>query len=103
MEVIEGKEFHVMTEETANELAKALKEACNSIKKFDEEIGKATDIILKKVKSDIEKDVEHYTQKVETSCFITRWWYKLKLQKAEDELKDINDTIKEHNANRRSI
>lgn len=92
--------FVPITEETANALAKAFKEARNSIKKFGEEIGKTTDIILKKVKSDIEKDVEHYTQKAETSCFIIRWWYKRKLQKAEDNLEAINDIIKEYYANR---
>lgn len=102
MEVIEGKEFHVMTEETANELAKALRESKANIQGISEEVRKVTPIILNKIKSDIEEYVEHYTQKAETSCFITRWWYKLKLQQAKCGLEAINDIIKKYYANRRS-
>ncbi len=102
MEVIEGKEFHVMTEETANELAKDLRESKANIQGISEEVRKVTPIILNKIKSDIEEYVEHYTEKVETSCFITRWWYKRKLQKAKCRLVYINEVINKYNANRRS-
>lgn len=102
MEGINRKEFHVMTEETANELAKAFEETGNSINEFGKSIVNTTTTILSNIKSGIEKDVEHYTQKVETSCFITRWWYKRKLQKEKDRLEAINNIIKQYNANRRS-
>ena len=102
MEVIEGKEFHVMTEETANELAKAFEEVGNAINGFGKSIVNTTTTIFNRIKSSIEKDVEHYTKKVETSCFITRWWYKRKLQKAKCRLVYINEVINEYNANRRS-
>lgn len=103
MEVIEGKEFHFITEETAKELTKKIDEMSKSIACFSaNEICSYVRRILEISKEISEKKVKFYTQKVETSCFIIRWWYKRKLQKAKDELKDINDTIKEHNANRRS-
>lgn len=103
MEVIEGKEFHVMTEETANELVKSFKELSGTVCFYSEEINSYTRSLLEYSKKISEKEVEYYNQKLETSCFITRWWYKRKLQKAKDELDAINITIKEHNANRRSI
>lgn len=102
MEVIEGKNFHVMTEETANELSKAFEETNKSINDFCKALGNTAITILNNIKSDIEKDVEHNAQKVESACFITRWWYKRKLQKSKDKLDGINYIIERYNANRRS-
>lgn len=102
MKTIEEKEFHVMTEETANELAKTFEEVGNAISWFGNSLVNMTPTILNRIKSGIEKDVEYYTKKVETSCFITRWWYKRKLQKAKCRLVYINEIINEYNANRRS-
>lgn len=102
MEEIEGEEFYLMTEEMANELVNNFKKLSETVCFHYEEINSYTRIILEYSKKISEKEVEFYNQKLETSCFITRWWYKRKLQKAKDGLDAINLTIKEHNANRRS-
>lgn len=83
-------------------IAKAFEEVGNAISGFGKSIVNMTPTILNRIKYGIEKDVEHYTKKVETSCFITRWWYKRKLQKAKCRLVYINDIIKKHYADRRS-
>lgn len=79
MEIIEGKEFHVMTEETANALAKVYKELGSAFKEFNKTYCNALDLFFQNLKSRHEFGVLYYTKKVRTSCFITRWWYKRKL------------------------
>lgn len=101
MEGINRKEFYVMTEETANELANGFVGFHDAINEFCESVEYMSITIINCIKSDTEKDVEHYTKKVRTSCFITRWWYKRKLQKAKCGLVYINELINEYNANRR--
>lgn len=97
MEVIEGKEFHVMTEETANELAKAFEDFIPACEEFHKTYSNILDLHFQNLKLKHEFGVLYYTQKVETSCFITRWWYKRKLQKEKDRLEAINDIIKKYN------
>ena len=100
MEVIEGKEFHVMTEETANGLAKAFENFISACEEFPKTYSNVFDLHFQNLKLKHEFGVRYYTQKLETSCFLTRWWYKRKLQKEKDRLEAINDIIKRYNANR---
>lgn len=102
MGLSDEQEFQYITKETANEFVKAFEALGEAINDSDKTYNHVLDLHFQNLKSKHESGVLYYTQKVETSCFITRWWYKRKLQKEKDRLEAINVIIKEYYESRGS-